>query len=817
MFLSAFGVLGIGRGSKVAHERKPKMVTLAHDVLPIIPSRNTVIFPGSSVPLRVGRSKSKAGVERAGDVGLHVIVVAQKKDAGEKDPSASQIHRVGTLCKIEKVVGSPEQGYQILVRGLERVRLTEVTETARLLEARFEPLDDIKDVDDKTSKALLESFRTLAHEILSLVPGDTRQLGALVDAIDETALLANMCAENLQLPIAKKQELLEQVSQKARWLDLLQLMQSERESLRLQSEIREKLGSRLGKQQREGILREQLKAIKEELGEGPEGKDGDDYFKRIADTSMPEDVKKVAIAEAKRLEGAGQMSPESNVIRNYLDLLCTLPWANFTQDDIDLDSARALLDSEHFGLEKIKKRIVQHLAVMKLKKSMRGSILLFVGPPGVGKTSLGQSVAKAMGRKFVRANMGGVRDDAEIRGHRRTYIGAMPGRIIQGIKRAGVNNPVLMLDEIDKLGRGYGGDPAAALLEVLDPEQNVAFSDHYLDVPFDLSKVFFIATANSLESIPGPLLDRCEVIELDGYTSAEKMHIAKNHIIQKQLEEHGLTKEQVVIGDDTLLRLITHYTREAGVRELQRLIGGVSRATTEKVLATDVSLPVRVGISDLEEILGPEKYLHEVAERYVPPGVVTGLAWTPRGGDILFIESSLMPGTGKLILTGQLGDVMKESAQIALSLVRANLPALAPGFDYERKDIHIHVPSGAIPKDGPSAGVTMLTAIASLFSNRRVSPKLAMTGEITLRGAVTPVGGIKEKILAAHRAGIERVILSRKNERDLRDVPEEIKSQLKFEVVDTVADVLRIALGLEAGPVQLGLGEAPVTSVPSVA
>jgi len=430
----------------------------------------------------------------------------------------------------------------------------------------------------------------------------------------------------------------------------------------------------------------------------------------------------------------------------------------------------------------------------------------------VGKTSLGQSIAKALDRKFVRASLGGVRDDSEIRGHRRTYIGAMPGRIVQGIKRAGVNNPVFMLDEIDKLARGYGGDPAAALLEVLDPEQNNAFADHYLDVPFDLSKVLFIATANSLESIPGPLLDRLEVIEVAGYTTAEKLHIAKNHLVPKQLGEHGMTPEQLVVSDEALLRLITAYTREAGVRELQRHVSAVCRSSTERVLDAEGTLPVSVGVQHVEEILGHERFVYEVAERVAPPGVVTGLAWTPRGGEILFVESSLMPGSGKLLLTGQLGEVMKESAHIALSLVRSNLPTLVPGFEYDKKDIHVHVPAGAIPKDGPSAGVTMLTTLASLFSGRAVSPKLAMTGEITLRGAVTPVGGIKEKVLGAHRAGIERILMSRRNERDLKDVPDEVKAQIKFEFVDTVADVLKVALDLDVAPPVAGEGsKASVT------
>jgi len=643
-----------------------------------------------------------------------------------------------------------------------------------------------------------------------MIPGDTRRVSELIDGIDDAALLTHLCSEYIDVSLAQKQDLLEMLSLRARSLKLLELMQIQKESLKLQTEIREKLSTKMGKLQREALLREQMKAIREELGDGDADKASDDYAQRIEDAHMPEEAKKVALDEAKRLADIGNSSPEAHVIRNYLDLLCAMPWEKSTDDNLDLTAARESLEKDHYGLEKIKKRIIQHLAVMKLKGEKRGSILLFVGPPGVGKTSLGQSVAKALGRKFARVSLGGVRDDAEIRGHRRTYIGAMPGRIVQALKRVEVNNPVFVLDEIDKMGRGYGGDPAGALLEVLDPEQNATFHDHYLDVPFDLSKVFFIATANSLESIPGPLLDRMEVIDLSGYTTAEKLHIAKNHLIPKQLTEHGAKPEQLKFADDALMRIITHYTREAGVRDLERKISEVIRAMTERILDAKGTL-LTVELKELEELLGHEKFVHEVAERVVPAGVVTGLAWTPQGGEILFIEASLMPGSGKLTLTGQLGEVMKESAQIALSLVRSNLPAYLPGFDYDKEDIHIHVPAGAIPKDGPSAGVAMLTTLASLFTGRRVSPVQAMTGEITLRGAVTPVGGVKEKVMAAHRAGIEKVILPKRNQKDLKDVPEEIKSKLRFEFVENAAEVLKATLDLDV----TGMG-APIEVTPPV-
>lgn len=771
--------------------------------------RNTVVFPGTALPLRVGRAQTVAAIHAAQGGDQYVFAVAQKREAAEDGHVAeSDLFRVGTLAKIEKIRGDAENGYQVLLRGVSRFRVSGYQEKDGYIEVEGEnwadPAPGTLESERATEQALLASLKTLAHEILDLLPSNTEQLSELVDGIEDVSFLAYLCAGNLEIDSLKKQEILEASLVKDRVLILLELMQKQKEALQVQSEIREKLTHKMGKLQREAILREQLNAIREELGEGGAGAAGskDDYRQKIEDAQMPESAKKVALEELKRLETMGQNSAETHVIRNYLDLLCALPWAksSVNPEDLDLEKARAVLDRDHYGLDKIKKRILQHLAVMKLKKSDRGQILLLVGPPGVGKTSLGQSIAKALGRKFVRGSLGGVRDDAEIRGHRRTYVGAMPGRIIQGMKRAEENNPVFMLDEIDKLGHGYQGDPAAALLEVLDPEQNGTFLDHYLDVPFDLSKVFFIATANSLDSIPGPLLDRMDVIELNGYTTAEKLHIGKNHLIPKQLAEHGLTKDQLVIKDDAFLKVIHSYTREAGVRDLQRKIAGICRSMAEKVLAPDAVLPVQVEISDLDEILGGERFVHEVAERLSPPGVATGLAWTPQGGEILFIEANLMPGRGSLTLTGQLGDVMKESTQIALSLVRSRLAHMIPGFEFEKKDIHVHVPAGAIPKDGPSAGITMLTTIASLLTGRSVDPKLAMTGEITLRGAVMPVGGIKEKLIAAHRAGIERVIMSKRNQKDLREVPDEVRSALRIEFVETASEVLKLALGLDVAP-----------------
>lgn len=777
--------------------------SLFNKSIPVLALRNLVLFPGMTVPIRVGRAQSIAAVRairsQVGDrePGGQIIAVLQKPTDQKEHISPDELHKVGVLCQIERVRGNEKDGYQLVLRGIERVTVTNAFETEGTLKAVAEPFKEETDADAATIRALLDSVKSLAKQILEYLPTGSDQMVILVDGITDLDFLVNIAAANIDIPIEQKQELLEMHSLKSRALRLLDLMQHVRDELQVRNEIRDKMTTKLGKNQREAILREQMRAIREELGEaGEEGPEkAEDYRKKIDESGMPEAVRKVALDELKRLEALGNQSPETHVIRNYLDLLVAMPWKPTPNPEIDLNKARDVLNTDHYGLDKIKKRIIEHLATMKLKEGGRGLILLFVGPPGVGKTSLGQSIAKALGRKFVRASLGGVRDDAEIRGHRRTYIGAMPGRIVQGIKRAGVTNPVFLLDEIDKLGRGFQGDPAAALLEVLDPEQNATFTDHYMDVPYDLSKVLFIATANSLETIPGPLLDRMEVIELSGYTTAEKLHIARNHLLPKQEEEHGIRPEQLEITDDALLDLITHYTREAGVRDLQRKIAGVCRASTTKIVEGQEK--ILVDTEELEEMMGPKRFEHEVTEALVPPGVTTGLAWTPVGGEILFIESALMPGNGRLVLTGQLGDVMKESAQIALSLIRSRLPQVSASLEFDKKDLHLHVPAGAIPKDGPSAGIAILTSMASLFTGRAVNPKIAMTGEITLRGAVTPVGGIKEKVIAAHRAGVEQVIMARKNERDLRDVPEEVKSKLRFHFADNVADVLKVALGLE--------------------
>ncbi len=770
--------------------------------IPVLPIRDTVVFPGVVMPVSVGRPKTLAAVDAAKLADNWVLLVTRRVE-NDKESKAEDLYKIGTLCKIEKIKGTHESGYSVLVRGESRQKVTQYEEQkGGYITAKIEEFRDRGALDKPVETALIQSVKNIAKEILNLLPADTTRLAELLEGLDDLSHLSFLCAANLELPRVKKQELLEMDSVKERVLVLLELMQAQKDSLSIQSDIRDRLSKKMSRVQRESILREHLRAIKEELGEGKEDKE-DELRLKIEKASMPEAVEKVALDELARLEAMGPSSSEAHVIRTYLDYLIAMPWKPSKQKDIDIEDARKILDEDHYGLSKIKKRIIEHLATMKLTKGGKAPILLLVGPPGVGKTSLGQSIARALDRKFIRASLGGVRDEAEIRGHRRTYVGAMPGRIVQGIKRAGSTNPVFLLDEIDKLSQGYAGDPASALLEVLDPEQNATFSDHYLDVPYDLSKAFFIATANTLDTIPAPLRDRMEVIELTGYTTSEKLHIAKNHLLPKEMDEHGITKEKLKVSDAALLKIIHSHTREAGVRELRRLLASVCRAMTEKILKTKEDETLVVEPKDVEELLGPDRFIHEVAEKIASPGVVTGLAWTPMGGEILFIESRLMPGDGKLTLTGSLGDVMKESAQIALSLVRSHLPTLVPGFEYAKKDLHIHVPSGGIPKDGPSAGVALFSTLSSLFMNRGIDPRTAMTGEITLRGAVMPVGGIKEKVTAAHRAGIEKVILPKQNEKDMRDVPEEVRTQLKVVFVENVAELIKELFG-----------EAPVTVPP---
>lgn len=763
--------------------------------IPVLPLKNTVLYPGITQTLRVGRDKSLKAVDEAMQKDNWIITLTQRHPEKSIE-TPDELYHWGTLAKIESIKGTHEQGYFVTLRGYYRMKVTTFKTEKEFYEAHTERVDDKTDVDPSTEGALLTSLRQISIDVLQLVPGNTEQAQELVLAIEDVGLLSYLAAANIDIALDEKQHLLEMVSIKERVMHLLTLMNQQKDTLQVRQDIRQKLGNKLGQTQREHILREQLKTIREELGEGEDTSALDDYRKKIEDAKMPKEANDLALQQLKKLESSNQQSPEYQMIRSHLDLMIALPWSKSSEkQEFNLDQAEAILHEDHYGLDKIKKRILQHLAVLKLKKEKRGSILLFIGPPGVGKTSLGQSIARALGKKYQRISLGGVRDESEIRGHRRTYIGSLPGRIISALKKAGENDAVFLLDEIDKMSRSFSGDPASAMLEVLDPEQNTTFTDHYLDTAFDLSNIFFIATANSLEGIPLPLLDRMEVIDLSGYTIAEKFHIAKTHLIPKQIKEHGLKADQIEISDEALFKTISHYTREAGVRELQRKIAEMARFASEKILRGEQKLVIE--LSSLEEILGPERYQNEVADVVATPGVVTGLAWTPVGGDILFIETALVPGKGDMIVTGQLGDVMKESAQIAKSLVKARLQTLAPTFDFSKFDIHLHVPSGGIPKDGPSAGITLLTSLASLISRRVVNPKLAMTGEISLRGKVLPVGGIKEKIIAAHRAGISEVIISDRNEKDLREVPEEVRSQMKIHRVQHINEVLTIALGID--------------------
>lgn len=774
--------------------------------LPTLVLKNTVLFPDVALPVLVSKPVGLNALHRAidNDKERRFVALSLKEGAEIDNIKSSDFYTVGTLCIVERIEKN-EKGESIAyVRSVERFQAKSIQfESAfNSWAAQGEIVPDIIDLDGPTEKALLTSLKEVSREILASINA-TETFKRTLEDFKDAGLFTNVVAQHLPLIISKKQEILELASIKNRSLKVLELLVEQREMIKVNNEMGLKISEKTSKAYRESILREQLRTIKEELGEiSSDSETGEkkSLKDRIIDAHLPKDIEKVALEQANRYETMGQQNAESHVIKNYVELILSLPWNEESKSELNLDLAQKVLDEEHFGLEKIKKHIVQHLAVMKLSPNKKGSILLFVGPPGVGKTSLGQSIAKALGRKFVRASLGGVRDDSDVRGHRRTYVGAMPGRIIEGIKRAKENNPVFMLDEIDKLGRGYGGDPAAALLEVLDPEQNSTFTDQYLDLPFDLSKVFFVATANSLDTIPHPLLDRMEIIQLSGYTSEEKLHIAKNHLLPKQLKEHGLTNERVEMNDVVLRSVIADYTREAGVRDLQRKIAKLLRSVSEQVVKNVDQAKVLIDHIIVEDVLGIEKNTYELAQASATPGVVTGLAWTPVGGDILFIESAMMPGTGKIQLTGKLGEVMSESAHIGLSLVRSKLSKLVPGFDFSKTDFHVHVPSGSIPKDGPSAGITIFTALCSLVLGKIVDPKLAMTGEITLRGAVMPVGGVKEKLIAAHRAGIKKIIMSKRNEKDLKEVPASVKNEMEFFFVENINELMMAVFGKMSPP-----------------
>ncbi|MHB8162857.1 MAG: endopeptidase La [Methanoregula sp.] len=762
----------------------------------VIPLFEIVVFPDSRTKFPVDQATGVLLLDAMKDTkGAHAVGLTLKSGTRASELTAESLYRTGNLFRISHVQPA-DDGYLICAEVVQRVKVVSLSEKDGRFYASCVPVLDLQDLEEDLQERILADIKLTIHEISSRFSG-SEQFTEPIDRMESIDQIMGFVMPFLPVHLAEKQALLEIVSIRQRYISFLEVLVRTREGINIRIEMAKKVTDRVSKSNREAMLREQLKVIQEELGEtdGTAGEGG--YRERIEKTKMPDEVRKKALAEVKKLETGGSQNHESSVIRNYLDLLLDLPWITEEKKSIDINEARRVLECHHNGLEKVKERIIQHLAVMKLKSEKQGSILLFTGPPGTGKTSLGKSIAEALGRKYVRISLGGVRDEAEIRGHRRTYVGALPGRIIQGIQKAGTKNPVFILDEIDKLSQSYSGDPASALLEVLDPEQNNTFSDHYLEVPYDLSDVLFIATANSLATIPAPLLDRMELIEISGYTKNEKFAIAKDHLILETIKEHGLDADKFLVEDEALKVIIEKYTREAGVRWLGKQLAKAARHVSEKIVSGTAELPFIVTTDKLDGILGKELIRQEVARKEPVPGVVTGLAWTPVGGEILFIEGTFMPGTGKLTLTGQLGDVMKESATISLSLIRSRLANTQNGFNFMTSDIHVHVPSGATPKDGPSAGVTLFTALSSLITGKTVDPNLAMTGEITLSGAVMPVGGIKEKILAAHRAGIRKVILPKENERDLQDVPEDVRGELTFVPVETIEEVLKEALGIE--------------------
>ncbi|MGE0786960.1 MAG: endopeptidase La [Sandaracinaceae bacterium] len=763
--------------------------------LAVLPIRNAVLFPGGVAPFDVGREKSVALVEDIDGMDQPIIAIFAQRDPSTDDPTQADLYPVGVAARVLKALKHSSGNYSLILQGLVRIRLEGMPQEDPYLRARISRLDEPRDEDVET-EALAMSLRDIAKQVIQLMPELPREAGSLIDSIQEPGQLADLVATNLDAPVDEKAQLLETIEVKERIRKVLRLLTRQLEILKMRERINSQIKEEMGKNQREYVLRQQLKAIKEELGEedGDAG-DLDVLDERITKANLPREAEEVARKQLKRLRSMQVGSAEYTVVRTYIDWILDIPWSKSTTDNLDIQSVRQVLDEDHSGLEKVKKRIVEFLAVRKLKKDKKGPILCLIGPPGVGKTSLGRSVARALGRKFVRISLGGVHDEAAIRGHRRTYVGALPGQIIQSMKKASTINPVFMLDEIDKIGHDFRGDPAAALLEVLDPEQNDTFADHYLEIPYDLSKVMFFATANIGDTIPPPLRDRMEIIEIPGYTRREKLDIAVDHLIPKQLEEHGIKTDQLTFDTPAIETVIDSYTREAGVRNLERKLASVIRGVAVKVAeGNEGPFPIR-NAEDVRVYLGAERYTSEVAERTEETGVATGLAWTAVGGEILFIEATRMHGTGKLQLTGQLGDVMKESAQAALSWVRTRAEALKIEKDFlEKSDIHIHIPAGAMPKDGPSAGVTMMTALVSLLTKIRVSHDVAMTGEITLRGRVLPVGGIKEKVLAAHRAGIKRVILPERNVADLEEVPAEVKDELEFIGVSHMFEVLKLAL-----------------------
>jgi len=761
--------------------------------LPLLPLRGLLVYPSMVLHLDVGREKSVKALEKS-MVDDSMILLCSQSEVNIEEPATEDIYRIGTIAKVRQMLKLPNGTIRVLVEGVVRAEINEFLNNDEYYEVQVKELPE-QEISDPEIDALMRTVLTQFEHYINLSKKVTPETLAAVSDIEEPGRLADVICSHLSLKIKDKQEILETVDVKERLEKLLGILNNEREVLELERKISQRVKKQMEKTQKEYYLREQMKAIQKELGD-KEGRAGEIEELRLllAETDVPEKVKEKIEKEIDRLEKMPATSAEGGVIRNYIDWLLGLPWNKFTEDDLDINRAEEILNEDHYGLEKPKERVLEYLAVQQLVKKLKGPILCLVGPPGVGKTSIARSIARSLGRQFIRISLGGVRDEAEIRGHRRTYVGAMPGRIIQGMKTAGAANPVFLLDEIDKMAMDFRGDPAAALLEVLDPEQNSTFSDHYIEVPFNLSNVMFVTTANAVHNIPRPLLDRMEVLYIPGYTEIEKLNIGRNFLLPKLEENHGLQKDQLIVEEEALMRIVREYTREAGVRNLEQQISAVCRKAA-KQLVSGFSGPVHVQADNVKEFLGPPKFRYGMAEQYDQIGAVTGLAWTEVGGDTLVIEVTVMPGNGKLTLTGKLGDVMKESAQAAFSYTRSRVDQLRiPADFHEKVDVHIHIPEGAIPKDGPSAGITMGTALISALTNIPVSREVAMTGEITLRGRVLPIGGLKEKSLAAHRAGIRKIIIPNDNVKDIEEIPESVRSDLTFIPVSHMDEVLEHAL-----------------------
>ncbi len=779
------------------------------DSLSILPLRNTVLFPGVVIPITVGRDKSIKLVKEAYK-GNRIIGVVSQQDMSIEDPTFEQLNKVGTVAMIIKILQMPDGNTTVIIQGKQRFRLRELIQSEPYIKAQIERFEEKKHKTNREFNALISSIKEMALQIIQLSPHIPSEAGIAIKNIESPGFLINFISSNLNADLQFKQQLLEIADLDKRAAKVLEQLDVELQLLELKTQIQNKVRGDLDKQQRDYFLNQQLKTIQEELGGNTPDLEIEDLRKRAKMKKWSKEVNDHYQKELDKLTRINPAAADYSVQVNYLELLLELPWNDFTKDNFDLNRARRILDKDHYGLEKVKRRIIEYLAVLKLKRNMKAPILCLVGPPGVGKTSLGKSIAKALGRKYTRMALGGIRDEAEIRGHRKTYIGAMPGRTIQSLKKAGASNPVFVLDEIDKVGSDFRGDPSSALLEVLDPEQNNAFYDHYVELDYDLSNVMFIATANSLSSIQPALLDRMEIIEVNGYTIEEKIEIAKKHLLPKQREQHGIQSKDLSLRPKVIEKIIDEYTRESGVRGLEKKIGSIVRGIATHIVM-ETPLPKSIDAEEVEKILGAPIFDKEFYENNEVAGVVTGLAWTQVGGDILYIESSLSPGKGKLTLTGNLGDVMKESASIAMAYLRAHADEFEIDYKvFDQWDVHIHVPAGATPKDGPSAGITMLTALASSFTQRKVKEKLAMTGEITLRGKVLPVGGIKEKILAAKRANIKQIILSKANKKDILEIKEDYIKDLTFHYVSEMHEVINIALLKQKvkNPKKLVLAEA---------